>query len=88
VCADHPELLELPPGQPMRLVVRYEDLTLELDGEVRHVRSGSGSNVVLGMRLRRTGATADALDQWPGLLWELRCKGGLRDSVTSLRDAS
>jgi hypothetical protein len=88
VCASHHDLLELPSGQPIRLVVRYEELMLELDAEVRHVRTGSGTKVVLGMRFRRTEATADSLEQWPGLLWELRCQGGLRDTAASLREAS
>lgn len=87
VCDHQQDLLELPPGHPMRLVVRYEDLTLELEAELRHGRTGSGTTVVLGMRFRRTRATADSLDQWPGLLWELRCQGGLRDTGV-LREAS
>jgi hypothetical protein len=88
VCPWRSALLDLPPGQPMELIVRYENLSLHLDAELRHTRCVSGKAIVLGMHFRRTRTSAESLDHWPGLLWELRCRGGLREPSSALRDAS
>jgi hypothetical protein len=88
VCPWRSALLDLPPGQPMELIVRYENLNLHLDADLRHARNVSGKAVVLGMRFRRTETSAESLDHWPGLLWELRCRGGLRDTAAALGDAA
>jgi hypothetical protein len=73
-------LLDLSPGQPMQLIVRWADLTLCLDAELRHARPVAGHAIVLGMRLRRTPASASSLEQWPTLLWELRSHATLRNA--------
>ena len=80
VCDLRPELLDVTPGQPARLVVRYEEMTLQLETEIRHTRTVSRNTIVLGMRLCRTPASKHSLEQWPTLLWHLRTHGTLRNA--------
>jgi hypothetical protein len=80
ICDLTPELLDVTPGQAARLVVRYEEMTLQLETEVRHTRTVSRNTIVLGMRLCRTPASKHSLEQWPTLLWHLRTHGTLRNA--------